>query len=149
MLCINSTKILCRLEKLILTVPILLFHIFLKEGDGFCFDWTVCTNKLDFELCQCYKRLEHGKQMKNGLIVWFCLRVMVHKMSETIHFANVYAEINKKYTHFIVIRLVNLKDLITLFQKMVQIMGFSPKAQEIFSPTDEVISCIFAGSLFS
>ena len=28
-------------------------------------------------------------------------------------------------------------------------MGFSAKAQEIFSPTDEAISCIFAGSLFS
>ena len=28
-------------------------------------------------------------------------------------------------------------------------MGFSAKAQEIFSPTDEVISCNFAGSLFS
>ena len=149
MLYINSTKILCRLQKLILTVPILLFHILLKEGSGFCFDWTVCTKKLDFDLCKCYKRLEHEKQMKNGLIVWFCLRVMVHKMSQMIHFANVFAEINKKYTHFIVIRLVNLKDLITLFQKMVQIMGFPPKAQEIFSPTDEVISCIFAGSLFS
>ena len=87
--------------------------------------------------------------MKNGIIVWFCLRVMVHKMSQMIHFANVFAEINKKYTHFIVIRLVNLKDLIILFQKMVWIMGISAKAQEISSPTDEVISCIFAGSLFS
>ena len=95
------------------------------------------------------KRLEHEKQMKNGLIVLFCLRANVNKMSQMIHFEKVYAEINKKYIHFMVISLVNLKDLITLFQKMVQIMGFSAKAQEIFSPTDEVISCNFAGSLFS
>ena len=149
MLYINSTKILCRLQKLILTVPILLFHMFLKEKNVFCFDQTVCTKKLDFDFCKCYKRLEHEKQMKNGLIVWFCILVMVHKISQMVHLANVFAEINKKYTHFIASMLVNLKDVITLFQKMVQIMGFSAKAQEIFSPTDEVISCIFAGSLFS
>ena len=149
MLYINSTKILCRLQKLILTVPILLFHMFLKEENGFCFDQIVCTKKLDFDLCKTCKRLEHEKQRKNGLIVRFCLRIMVHKMSQMIHFANAFAEIDKKYTHFIVIRLVNLKDLITLFQKMVQIMGFSANAQEIFSPTGEAISCIFAGSLFS
>ena len=101
---------------------------------GFAFDQTGCTEKLDFDLFKCNKRLEHDKQMKNGLIVWFCLRVMVHKMSKMIHFANVYAEINKKYTHFMVIRLVNLKDLIMLFQKMVQIIGFSATAQEILSP---------------
>ena len=149
MLYINSTKTLCRLQKLILTVPILLFHMLFKEKNAFCFDQTGCTKKLDFDLFKCYKRLEHEKQMKNDLIVWFCLRVMVHKMSKMIHFLNVYAEINKKYTHFMVIRLVNLKDLITLFQKMVQIMGFSATAQEIWSPTAEVISCIFVGSFFS
>ena len=32
------TNILCRLQKLILAVPILLFHMFLKEENGFCFD---------------------------------------------------------------------------------------------------------------
>ena len=120
MLYINSTKTLCRLQKLILTVPILLFHMLFKEKNAFCFDQTGCTKKLDFDLFKCYKRLEHEKQMKNDLIVWFCLRVMVHKISKMIHFLNVYAEINKKYTHFMVIRLVNLKDLIMLFQKMVQ-----------------------------
>ena len=100
MLYINSTKTLCRLQKLILTVPILLFHMLFKEKNGFCFDQTGGTKKLDFDLFKCYKRLEHEKQMKNGLIVWFRLRVMVHKMSKMIHFLNVYAEINKKYTHF-------------------------------------------------
>ena len=37
MLYINSTKTLCRLQKLILTVPILLFHMLFKEKNGFCF----------------------------------------------------------------------------------------------------------------
>ena len=133
----------------VLTVPILLFHMLLKEENEFCFDQTGCSKKLDFDLFKHYKRLEHEKQMKNGLIVWFCLRVMVYKMSKMIHFANVYAEINKKYRQFMVPRLVKLKDLIALFQKMVQIMGFSATAQEIMSPAAEVISCIFAGSLFS
>ena len=149
MLYINLSKVLCLLQKLILTVPILLFHMLLKEENGFYFDQTGCTKKLDFDLLKCYKRLDHEKQMKNGLIARFCLRVMLHKMSKMIHFANVYAEISKKYTHFMVLILVNLKDLIALFQKMVQIMGFPARAQEILSTTAKVISCIFTESLFS
>ena len=47
------------------------------------------------------------------------IQVLVHKMSKMIHFANVYAAINKKYRHLMVLRSVKLKDLIALFQKMV------------------------------
>ena len=38
MLYINLSKVLCLLQKLILTVPILLFHMLLKEENGFYFD---------------------------------------------------------------------------------------------------------------